>query len=114
MRLISELLDSNVIDVDGDVLGSVNDVRLVQDGPLLDGFGAALRIDGLVVGAGSLAVRLGYHRHRVSGPALLKAIFGALERRAKYVPWEHVEAWTGTTVRLDCPSADLPTVRDAY
>jgi hypothetical protein len=114
MRQISELLHSTVVDVDGAELGSVNDVRLVQDGPLLDGFGAALRVDGLVVGAGSLAVRLGYHRHGVAGPALLKTIFGALERRARFVPWEQVEEWAGSTVRLRCRSADVSTVSEVY
>ena len=68
---IGELLHSTVVDADGKRLGSIDDVRLVQDGPYLEGFGAALRVDGLVVGRGGLAVRLGYHRHGVRGPALL-------------------------------------------
>ena len=58
MKLISDLLRSKVVDAYGQDLGSVNDVRLVQDGPALEGFGAALRIDGLIVGAGALAEAL--------------------------------------------------------
>ena len=42
MRL-SELLHAPVVDADGTELGSIEDVRLAQDGPLLMPFGAALR-----------------------------------------------------------------------
>jgi hypothetical protein len=112
--LVSELLRSKVVDVDGKPVGDVDDVRLVQDGPLIEGFGAALRVDALIVGAGGVAVRLGYHRHQVAGPALLKRIFGALERRARVVRWDQVDTWDGSTVRLRCAAADVSTVRDAY
>lgn len=114
MKLLSELLQSEVVDSEGRELGKVDDVRLVQDGPIRPGFGAALRVDGLVVGAGGLAVRLGYHRNQVRGPALLKAIFATLERRARFVPWELVGEWDGSTVRLRRPASDLPTVHEAY
>jgi hypothetical protein len=114
MSRLSELLGSSVFDASGRPLGEVNDVRLVQDGPIVPGFGAALRIDGLIVGAGSIAVRLGFHRHRVGGPALLKAIFGAVERRARFVPWELVAEWDGSTVRLRAPASAVPTVHDVY
>jgi hypothetical protein len=112
MKLLSELLRSDVLDVDGTSIGPVDDVRLVQDGPYVEGFGAALRIEGLVVGSGGLAVRLGFHRHGMRGPALLKAIFGALEARARFVAWDHVADWDGATVRLRCRVADLPGLRD--
>jgi hypothetical protein len=114
MKLLSELLHSEVRDADGRALGNVTDVRLVQDGPILEGFGAALRVDGLVVGTGSFAVRLGYHRHGVTGPALLKAIFGTLERRARFVPWDQVAHWEGSTVQLRVPGSDVPTLPEAY
>ena len=109
-----ELLRSDVVDAAGAELGSVDDVRLVQDGPLLEGFGAALRVDGLVIGGGSLSVRLGYHRHRVRGPWLLKAVFGALERKALFAPWDQVESWDGERLRLRCTEADLPHVHEVY
>lgn len=113
MRL-SDLLHSTVLDADGVDIGPVDDVRLVQDGPLLHGAHAALRVDGLVVGAGGLAVRLGYHRHRVRGPALLKAMFGALERRAYFVPWQQVAAHEGNKVTLRCRADELDTLADVY
>jgi hypothetical protein len=59
----SELIRARVVDRDGVDMGRVEDLRVVQDGPLLDGFGAALRLDGVVVGKATLAVRLGYDRH---------------------------------------------------
>src|SRR5438045_1964266 len=92
MRL-SELLHARVIDSDGADLGGVDDVLLVQDGPFLDPFGAAFRVEGLVVGHRAVGTRLGYHRGDVTGPWLLKAFFSRLARGAKYVPWEAVEEW---------------------
>jgi hypothetical protein len=86
MRL-SDLLDRPVLDRDGRPLGRIREVRLVQDGPYVDGFGAALRVDGVLVGRPAAAVRLGFHRPDVRGPWPLKPIFAALARRATYVPW---------------------------
>ena len=105
----SELLRARVVDVNGVHLGRVEDLRLVQDGPLIDGFGAALRLDGLIVGKATLAVRLGYIRHQVRGPALLKALFGRLERRAHEVRWADVAAVEPHLVRLGVSSRDLRT-----
>ena len=108
MRL-GELLRSNVIDERGRKLGSVDDVRLVQDGPVLGGFGAALRVDGLVVGKGGLGVRLGFHRAQVKGPWPLKAVLGARERRARYVPWARVKSWSDGVVLVSGSVENLPT-----
>jgi hypothetical protein len=107
MRL-SDLLHTTVIDAAGREIGSVDDVRLVQDGPVLANFGAALRLDGLVVGMGAVGLRLGYHRAGVRGPWLLKVLFTWLERRARFVPWDAIEEIGGDTVRLNVPSEDLP------
>ena len=114
MTLISELLHSEVVGADGGRLGSVDDVRVVQDGPVVEGFGALLRIDGLVVGKGGLAVRLGYHRHRVKGPALVRFLAGRLERRAHYVAWDEIDEWDGEVVRLRIPTQRVRRVADAY
>ncbi len=111
MRL-GELLHSRVTDAEGTDLGRVRDARLVQDGPVTDGRQASLRLDGLVVGAGSLAIRLGYHRRNVRGPALLRVVFAALERRARYVPWGEVAQWDGKMVLLHCNEATLPRLSD--
>jgi hypothetical protein len=113
MRL-SDLLGNEVIDVDGKVVGEVSDVRLVQDGPPLAGIDAALRVDALVVGGGGLAVRMGFHRHQVKGPAPLKALFASLERRAHSVPWSAVASWEDGVVRLSCRSSELADLAEAY
>jgi hypothetical protein len=43
---------------------------------------------------------------------LLKALFGALERRAHYIPWHQVAEWDGSQVRLPCCADEVPRVRD--
>ena len=110
MRL-SELLHSDVFDDHGGCLGSVEDVRLVQDGPLLPGGDAALRIDALVIGRAGLGLRLGYVRTNVRGPWLLKVLFHGLAGRASYVEWSEVEAWDDGKVRLR-PGAHVQKLRD--
>jgi hypothetical protein len=49
MRL-SELLGAEVTDQRGRSAGKVHDVRPTQDGPVIGGFGARLRLAGLLVG----------------------------------------------------------------
>jgi hypothetical protein len=109
---ISDLLDRPVVDVAGADIGKVHDVRLVQDGPVLAGGLAALRVDALVVGGGTLSVRLGYHRHGVRGPAPLRALFGALERRAVVVPWAEIVLADDGPLRLRCGRAQLPGLEE--
>jgi hypothetical protein len=79
---ISELLALEVVDADGRHVGKVRDVRLVQDGPVLGGTQAAMRVEAVVAGGGALGIRLGYVRGRVRGPALLGWAFSWAERRA--------------------------------
>jgi hypothetical protein len=75
MRL-TELLGAEVVDQAGQLAGRVHDVRLVQDGPLVGGFGASLRLDGLVVGRRAVGARLGYDRRRMRGPLPVKLLSG--------------------------------------
>ena len=65
---ISDVMGRRVADADGARVGKVADVRLVQDGPFVEGFGNTLRVDALVVGRGGVASRLGYVRGGVRGP----------------------------------------------
>jgi sporulation protein YlmC with PRC-barrel domain len=111
--LASELLGSRVLDADGVDLGHVDDVRVIQDGPLIEGFGAALRVSDLVVGPGGLAVRLGYVRHGVRGPALVRWWAARSERRCLLVPWVDVETVDEKVVRLRRPRRDLPSLEAA-
>jgi hypothetical protein len=110
---VGELLRSEVVDVDGRSLGRVHDVRLVQDGPVLGAWGPALRLDGLVVGRGSVAIRLGFHRHSVRGPLLLRLLFRALEGRARYVAWGQVAERAPGRLVLAGRASDLGSIGDA-
>jgi hypothetical protein len=109
---IADLLGSPVVDRDGTDLGKVHDARLVQDGPMITGFGNALRVDGLVVGEGAVAVRLGYHRNRIKGPWLLKALAQRVEHRTRYVLWKDIEDVGPDRITLRCAADDLPLLRD--
>jgi sporulation protein YlmC with PRC-barrel domain len=87
---ISDLLRSDVFDADNRRIGQVDDVELVQDGPVLEGFGNAFRVQSLVVGNGGFAVRLGYGRHDIRGPWLLRKLASLMERNVQTVPWSRV------------------------
>jgi sporulation protein YlmC with PRC-barrel domain len=106
MRL-SELLGCTVFDAAGDKVGGVNDVRLVQDGPYVEGFGAGLRVEGIVAGKGKVGERLGYHRGGVEGPWILKTVFSRLERRGQYISWDKVERIDDAVIHLNVAKAEL-------
>ena len=96
----SDLLGARVVDAGGAELGTVSDVRLVQDGPLLGTWGAALRVAGLVVSPRRSGSYLGYDRGGVRGPWLVAHVVRWLHRHAVYVGWEDVAACESGTVRL--------------
>jgi hypothetical protein len=106
MRL-SDLLGFTVFDSTGVEVGRINDVRLVQDGPYIEGFGAGLRVEGFVAGPGGVGERLGFHRGGVEGPWILRVIFRSLERRGRYVTWDKVTKMEDGTVRLSVPASTL-------
>lgn len=103
MRL-SDLLGSEVVTGDGEKLGRVHDVHLVQDGPVLGEAGAAYRVHDLVVGRGSMGSRLGYDRsHRdVKGPLLLRLIFG--RRSPRDIPWTAIREIADKRIVADVES----------
>jgi hypothetical protein len=111
MRM-GDLMHCEVVDAGGTRLGKVRDVRLVQDGRIVEGFGALLRVDGLVVGKGALAERLGLHRTNVHGPWPLTAVLRRLERRAHYARWDQVASLDRDTVSLAVPVDDLISLAD--
>jgi hypothetical protein len=88
MRL-NELLGRVVVDRHGHRIGSIADVRLVQDGPLPAGGGqAAYRVDGLIVVERHATELFGYERH--VGPTLLRALVHRRLGEVWYLPWEEV------------------------
>jgi hypothetical protein len=97
---LSDLLDARVVDEQGRGLGRVHDVHLVQDGPLVPGFGAALRVDELIVGRGAVGARLGFHRDAMRGPLPLKAFFRWALRERQSIKWSRVLEWEDGVVRV--------------
>jgi len=108
MRL-TELLGAEVVDQAGRPAGRVHDVRLVQDGPLpAGGFGASLRLDGLIVGRRAVGARLGYDRSRMRGPLPVKLLFGWVRHDGRYVTWDRVERLEDGRVLISGSADDLP------
>jgi len=107
MRL-SELLGAEVVDQAGRSVGRVHDVRLVQDGPPVGGFGAALRVDGLIVGRRAVGARLGYERREMRGPLLVKLLAGWLHHDGRFVPWDRVRAIEPDRIHISGSADDLP------
>jgi sporulation protein YlmC with PRC-barrel domain len=99
MRL-SDLLDLEVFDETGKKLGRVHEVRAIQNGPLQDAFGAALTIEGLIVGRGSLGTRLGFDRTDVKSPAAVRWVFEGLKGNRLFVPWEKIVAIHEDGIRI--------------
>src|SRR5207248_1432503 len=98
MRL-SDLVGAEVLDERGRSIGHVQDVRMIQDGPIQGAFGAALRLQGFVVGRPKLGARLGLDRAGVKGPWLLKAFFGWL-RTDLYAGWDRVRSIEEGRIRI--------------
>jgi len=89
MRL-TDLLGAVVVERDGREIGVVHDVVLVQDGVVLENWGAALRLHWLLVGSSARWARLGLDRRSTHGPAPMTW----LTRRAGpplRIPWAAVE-----------------------
>ena len=91
MRM-SDLLGSTVRDVAGRRLGDVHDVRLVQNGPILGSWGAALTVDALLIGPHAVGVRLGYGRSEVQGPWAVRVTFEAIHGVLDAIPWHSIAA----------------------
>ena len=97
-----KLLDSDVTDRDGQRIGHVHDVQLVQDGPPLGTWGAAFRLEGLVVGPGSIGTRLGMARPEVKGPWILKLLFARRRSSRILIPWDRVRDISDKHISADC------------
>jgi hypothetical protein len=95
-----------VIDSAGKDVGHVHDVRLVQDGPVVGSFGASFRLEGLIVGKGSVGTRLGYDRSAMKGPFVLKRLFAGM-RSVKFVDWHNVTAIEGNKIHIDVEAERL-------
>ena len=99
MRM-SDLLGAQILDAEQTTIGRVYDVRLVQDGPPLGPFGAALRAESLLIGATAIGARLGFERNDVRGPWPLRVIFDALHGRILVPTWEDIASIEEGRIRL--------------
>jgi sporulation protein YlmC with PRC-barrel domain len=104
MRL-SELLGMPVFDADHQRVGTLADVVLVQDGPLLEGRTAALRVAGLIVVASRHMRLLGYERDL--RPAIFRLVVRRLADRTFNVTWDEVAGIDNVGVHLQARRADL-------
>ncbi len=105
--LLSDLLGVQVLTADGDELGRVHDVVLVQDGPMGANGRAGLRLHALAVGSRSLGSQLGYAQGTVQGPWLLRRI---LHRPPRLIPWLAIVARDDERIVVD-PSLVPPEKR---
>ena len=106
MRL-ADLLASTVVDVDGRELGEVADVWLAQDGTPIGPFGAALRVETLVIGRFGLASRAGYDREGIEGPAPIAWWFHRRTSNRPVAAWNDVAAVEEGRIRLNRPVDEL-------
>jgi hypothetical protein len=102
---LSDLLGAEVLDQAGGSAGRVHDVRL---GPVLGGFGAGLRVDGLLVGRRALGARLGYDRGKMKGPLPVKLVTGRLFHDGRYVEWGRVRTIEPNRIVISGTVEDLP------
>ena len=107
MRL-SDLFGSEVVDEAGRGAGRVHDVRLVQEGPVVGGFGAGLRLDGLVVGRRAVGSRLGYERGKMRGPLPVRLLAGWLHQDGRYVEWGRIRTIEPDRILISGTVEDLP------
>jgi hypothetical protein len=106
MRL-THLLDADVFDADGRLLGSVLDVRMAQRGPIIGSFGAAFQPEWLIVGRHDLGGRLGYDRGQVRGPLPIRELIRRLHAGTRIAPWSTVRSIEASRLDLDISGTDL-------
>jgi hypothetical protein len=106
MRL-TDLLEARLIDVEGVDLGRIRDVWLVQDGPPIGPFGAALRVERVVAGGAAIGARLGYERASMTGPWPLAAFFHSRHAHGISATWSEVAVLEEGRVRLRLAAAEL-------
>jgi hypothetical protein len=108
----SDILESVVLDADGQEVGQVHDIRMVREGPIQGVFGPGYRVQGLVVGPAATGVRLGFDRSNMDGPALLKSLFRRIHRHARLVDWSLIETMTEGEIRLRVRRKEILAVPD--
>ncbi|GAA1257051.1 hypothetical protein GCM10009677_04170 [Sphaerisporangium rubeum] len=112
---LSALIGLQVTDASGATAGQVADVRLTQDGPLLDETGQAFQVAGFVVVPRHTGQLFGYERGPGGqAPLLVRVIIRRLHRGSRYVPWSAVGSAGADGVRLTVPFDELPPLTELY
>jgi hypothetical protein len=109
MRL-SDLLGLDVLDTDGRRVGSVADVRLVQDGPMIGPYGAALRLSGLIIVEHRHVRLLGYERD--IGPWFVRWLIHRLTGQVSYVPWKEVDTIDPSGIHVAVAQRDCTALHE--
>jgi sporulation protein YlmC with PRC-barrel domain len=104
---VSQLLGLDVVDAAGTHVGSVIDVRLVQDGPLQPSGLARLRVHGLIVSPSHSGRLFGYERRPLEGPWLIRKLVLAYNKGVRYAPWNCVGSWSAGRVELTVAASEL-------
>jgi sporulation protein YlmC with PRC-barrel domain len=97
---LSDILECDMVDDQGERIGRVHDVRLIRQGSPQGMFGPSYQIVGLIVGRSAIGTRLGFDRTDVKGPWPLKKLFGRTRNKRHYVDWGMVESVDKGLVRL--------------
>jgi hypothetical protein len=103
---VGDVLGTCVHDRSGEIVGWVTDVRLVRDGPVLGTFGAAYRVEGIIVSKRHRGGYFGYET-RLSRPAVLNWLFARLHRGSVFAPWDAIDTIDDEVVTLRTAAADL-------
>ncbi len=105
--LLSDLLDLPVVDVDGNRLGVVVDVRFRRAARRHDHEGD-LELIALIVSPHSRMSMYGYERGRVNAPAVVARVIEWLHRRSRLIPWECVRRVDPDAVILGVAAPRIP------
>jgi sporulation protein YlmC with PRC-barrel domain len=114
---LSRLIGLRVRDGSGEPVGQVADVRLSQDGPLLEEVQHAFRLSGLIVVPRHTGQLFGYERGPGGqAPLLVRSIIRRLHHGSCYVPWSQIELPMSSSdgIRLSVPRTELAPLTDLY
>lgn len=105
--ILSELLDMPVIDVGGERLGTVVDVRFRRGARRRDHEGD-FELIALIVSPHSRLSMYGYERGRVNRPVVVARVIEWLHRGSRLIPWECVRVVERDAVVLGVAAPEIP------
>jgi sporulation protein YlmC with PRC-barrel domain len=109
---LGSLIGRRVVDASGAAVGQVADVRLTQDGPMLNEVQHAFGVAGFIVAPRHTGRLFGYERGAGDkGPALVRSIIRLLHQGSRHVTWEQVDT-LAAEIRLTVPASDLSPLSD--